>query len=97
MSLSSQTEPLLLRITKQPYVHKKMVVFYAVEVDYESWSKIDNKTHYIVEIEDKDTATCIDQIDMGAVIKLTPETMLSKVVDINGYKFNRRFINLSSV
>ena len=95
MNLSSQTEPLFLRVTKKPVTKKNKFIFFAVEVDPERWFKLDNKTHYIVEICDSDVDAYGDELDKGAVCRIIPETLLQKNVMINDSSYNRRFITAS--
>jgi exodeoxyribonuclease V alpha subunit len=96
MSLSSQTEPLFLRVTKKPTNKKNKFIFFAVEVDSERWSKIDNRTHYIIEICDDDVEAYSDELDIGAVCRVVPSTMMQKIILINNEKYNRRFVTATA-
>lgn len=96
MTLSSQTEPLFLRVTKKPRINRKKLVFFAVEVDTERWSKVDYKTHYIIEICDTDFDAYQEELDVGAICRIVPDTMLHKNVKINNLKYNRKIVTTSN-
>ncbi|GAA0856462.1 AAA family ATPase [Aliiglaciecola litoralis] len=94
-NLDIQTEPLFLRITKKPSFRKDKIVFFAVEVQPETWSKVDNKTHYIIELLANDHAA-YDELDSGAICRIVPETLLEKQVTINDSSYNRRFVTTTN-
>jgi exodeoxyribonuclease V alpha subunit len=94
-NLATQTEPLFLRITKKPSLKKDNIVFFAVEVQPETWGKVDNKTHYIIELLGNDSAA-YDELDSGAICKIVPETLLQKQIIINNASYNRRFVTTTN-
>ena len=89
MKLSSQTEPIFLRLTKDPRQQRNGVVLQGVEVNPDTWGKVDAKSYYIVEILDSDTDVYIGELGTGAVCKIIPETLLTKKIEMNGFPLTR--------
>jgi exodeoxyribonuclease V alpha subunit len=96
MTLSFQVEPLLLRVTNKPQIKKNKVAFIAVEIEPETWINLDSRTHYIVEVEDKDFKAYVSELAVGVVCQLVPKTILQKKIVHNGVKFNRKIITTTN-
>ncbi|MGO0308415.1 AAA family ATPase [Endozoicomonas acroporae] len=96
MSSYTQVEPLFLRVTKDPVRQSKGLTFFGVKIDPNTWSKLDSRSHYVVEVQDKDTDAYINELGQGAVCKILPETHISKQVEVNGFTLTRHLITTMS-
>ena len=70
------TRNVTLRVTRSAYQSQHGVVFNGVEVDPETFRKVNARQHYIVRIEDTDRVSLVPAFKKGMLLDILPKTKL---------------------
>jgi exodeoxyribonuclease V alpha subunit len=70
------TRYVTLRVTRSAYQSRHGVVFNGVEVDPDTFRKVNSRQHYIVRIEDVDCTSVIPAFKKGMLLDILPKTKL---------------------
>lgn len=70
------TRYVTLRVTRSAYQSRHGVVFNGVEVDPDTFRKVNSRQHYIVRIEDVDCTSVIPTFKKGMLLDILPKTKL---------------------